>query len=158
MTRMRARSCSVRAGLPALLGLLLAGCAGQTNNAAATPAGAPVEQIEMDPIKIAAVKGPEGVHLESYDVTELFERAGAALSEKRYDDAVRDYETLLKEFKDSRYSKAALYNCGLAYQGKKDWPTAIARFQQLVTQYEGTSDAKDAQFQIGVSYAEAGNW
>jgi tetratricopeptide (TPR) repeat protein len=159
MKRMRARSCSFRAGLPALLALSLAACAGKTNNTVSTPAGAQVEQIEMDPIKIAAVKGPDGVqHLESYDVTELFERAGAALSEKRYDDAVRDYEVLLKEFKDSRYSKAALYNCGLAYQGKKDWPTAIARFQQLVTQYEGTSDAKDAQFQIGASYAEAGNW
>lgn len=148
----------LRAAFPILLGLGVVGCAGKTNNTVATPGAPPVEQIEMDPIKIAAVKGPEGVHLETYDVTELFERAGEALSSKRYDDAVHDYELLLKEFKDSRYTKAALYNCGLAYQGKKDWQTAIARFHQLATEFAGTSDAKDADFQIGASYAEMGNW
>ena len=84
----------------------------------------------MDPIKIAAVKGPDGTHLETYDVTELFERAGAALSAKRPADAARDYDQLLKEFPDTRYTKAALYNAGLAYEGTKDWQTAIARFQQ----------------------------
>jgi outer membrane protein assembly factor BamD (BamD/ComL family) len=139
--------------------LLVAACAGKNkNDVAVGPANPPVEHLEMDPIKISAVRGPEGVHLETYDVTELFEHAGAALSEKRYDDAARDYDRLLKEFSDTRYTKAALYNCGLAYQGKKDWQTAIARFQRLVTEHEGTQDAKDAQFQIGASYAEMGNW
>jgi TolA-binding protein len=145
--------------LPVLALVLVGACAGKNkNDVAVGPGSAPVEHLEMDPIKIAAVRGPDGVHLETYDVTELFEQAGAALSEKRFDDAVRDYDRVLKEFSDSRYAKAALYNCGLAYQGKKDWPAAIARFQQLVTQYEGSSDAKDAQFQLGASYAEMGNW
>ena len=89
----------------------------------------------MEPIKIEAVKGPDGVHIESFDAAELFEQGGAALSEKRYDDAITAYDRLLKEFADSRYTKAALYNCGLAYQGKKDWPAAIARFKVLSDQY-----------------------
>ena len=110
---------------------LLGACAGKAkNDVTVVPPGAPVEQIEMDPIKIAAVKGPDGTHLETYDVTELFERAGAALSDKRPADAARDYDQLLKEFPDTRYTKAALYNAGLAYEGLKDWQTAIARFQQ----------------------------
>jgi TolA-binding protein len=139
--------------------VVVAACAGKNkNDVNVVPPGTPVEHVEMDPIKISAVRGPEGVHLETYDVNELFERAGAALSEKRYDDAVRDYDRLIKEFPDSRFSKATLYNCGLALQGKKDWQGAIARFQALVTGYPGTSDAKDAQFQIGASYAELGNW
>jgi TolA-binding protein len=139
--------------------VLVAACAGKSkNDVNVVPPGAGVEHVEMDPIKISAVRGPDGVHLETYDVNELFERAGAALSERRYDDAIRDYDRLLKEFPDSRFSKAALYNCGLAQQGKKDWQGAIARFQILVTSYPGTSDSKDAQFQIGASYAELGNW
>jgi TolA-binding protein len=139
--------------------VVVAACAGKTkNDVVVVPPGAQVEHVEMDPIKISAVRGPEGVHLETYDVNELFERAGAALSERRYDDAIRDYERLLKEFPDTRFTKAALYNCGLAAQGKKDWQGAIARFQTLVTSYPGTSDSKDAQFQIGASYAELGNW
>lgn len=148
-----------RRTLTLALGLVFAGCAGKTRNDVVIPPGTPVQRIEMDPIKIQAVKGPEGTHIESYDATELFERAGAALSEKRFDDAVVAYERLLKEFgADTRYTKAALYNCGLAYQGKKDWATAVARFQQLADQYPGTTDAKDALFQIGASYAEMGNW
>src|SRR4051794_18667538 len=139
--------------------ILAAGCAGKGKSAVATPQGG-VEHIEMDPIKIQAVKNADGsVHVEAFDASELFEHAGAALSEKRYDDAIRDYERLLAEFGgDTRYIKAALYNCGLAYQGKKDWATAIARFKRLAEQYPATSDAKDALFQIGASYAEAGNW
>ena len=52
-----------------LLLLLVAACAGKTkNDGAVGPGTAPVEQIEMDPIKITAVRGPDGVHLETYDV------------------------------------------------------------------------------------------
>ncbi len=138
---------------------LLAACAGKgKNDVTVVPPGGPVEEIEMDPIKIAAVKGPDGTHLETYDVTELFERAGAALSAKRPADAARDYDQLLKEFPDTRYTKAALYNAGLAYEGTKDWQTAIARFQKLANEHADSSDAKDAQFQIGACYAELGNW
>jgi TolA-binding protein len=112
----------------------------------------------MDPIKIQAVKGPDGVHLETFDATELFEQAGAALSADRYDDALKAYDRLLKEFADTRYTKAALYNAGLAQQGKKDWAAAIGRFKMLIERYPDTADAKDGIFQIGASYAEMENW
>ena len=137
----------------------LGACATTPLPAPATPpAAAPVTEYEMEPIKIQAVKGADGVHIESFDAAELFEQGGAALSEKRYDDAITAYDRLLKEFADSRYTKAALYNCGLAYQGKKDWPGAVARFKVLSDQYGDTADAKDAQFQMGASYAEMENW
>ncbi len=138
---------------------LVAACAGKSNNqVAVVPPGTPVEEIQMDPIKIAAVKGPDGTHLETYDVAELFERAGKSLSDKRFADAVRDYDRLLKEFPATRYTKAALYNGGLAHEGLKDWQTAIAWFQKLAAEHADSSDAKDAQFQIGACYAELGNW
>ena len=135
-------------------------CATKPPAAPATPAtaGQPVTEYDMDPIKITAVKGPDGVHIESFDAAELFEAGGAALSDKRYDDAIAAYDRLLKEFADSRYTKAALYNVGLAYQGKKDWAGAVARFKVLSDHYGETSDAKDAQFQLGATYAEMENW
>jgi TolA-binding protein len=138
----------------------LGACAGKNRTDVNVPAGVQVQEVEMEPIKLQAVKGPDGVqHVVTYDATELFERAGAALSERRFPDAVNAYEQLLKEFpSETRYTKAALYNCGLAYQGTKEWATAIARFQLLSDQFAGTSDAKDAMFQIGASYAELGNW
>jgi len=141
-------------GLIAFLGLT--GCATTRPPAPVTPPA--VTEYEMDPIKIQAVKGPEGIHLETFDAAELFEQAGAALSEDRYDDALKAYDRLLKEFADTRYTKAALYNAGLAQQGKKDWAAAIARFKMLIERYPDTADAKDGIFQIGASYAELENW
>jgi TolA-binding protein len=157
LTSLRRRpACSL-----SFLGVVLAmfsACATKPPPAPATPAGQPVTEYDMDPIKITAVKGPEGVHIESFDAAELFEAAGAALSDKRYDEAIAAYDRLLKEFADSRYTKAALYNVGLAYQGKKDWAGAVARFKVLSDHYGETSDAKDAQFQLGATYAEMENW
>jgi tetratricopeptide (TPR) repeat protein len=146
--------------LTVLLGLAAAGCAGKAKNDVTVVPGAPVEHLEMDPIKIQAVRNPDGTqHLETYDAAELFDQAGAALSDRRYDVAIAAYGQLLKEFgADNRYTKAALYNCGLAYQGKKDWPAAIARFRELADRYAEAPDAKDALFQMGASYAELGNW
>jgi TolA-binding protein len=158
LTSLRRRpACSL-----AFLGVLamFSACATKPPPAPATPAtaGQPVTEYDMDPIKITAVKGPEGVHIESFDAAELFEAGGTALSDKRYDDAIAAYDRLLKEFADSRYTKAALYNVGLACQGKKDWPGAIVRFKVLSDHYGETADAKDAQFQLGATYAEMENW
>ena len=141
----------------AVCGVVAAGCA-HSGGPPATPAGAPVTTYEMEPINITAVKGPEGVHVEAYDASELFEQASKALSEKRYDDAIVTYDRLLKEFQDGRYTRATLYNAGLAYQGKKDWEGALARFKALVEGYGDTSDAKDGLFQMGASYAELSSW
>jgi TolA-binding protein len=123
-----------------------------------SPSQGPVTQYEMEPIKITAVNGPEGLHVEAYDAAELFEQAGKALSEKRFDDAIRAYDRVLKEFQDGRYTRAALYNAGLAHQGRKDWQGAIARFKALVEGYSDSSDAKDGLFQLGATYAETTNW
>ena len=116
----------------------LAGCAHRAATGpvtAGTAPGAPVTELEMEPIKITAVKGPDGVHIESFDAADLFEQGGKALGEKRFDDALAAYDRLLKEFEDGRYTRAALYNMGLACQGKKDWPGAVARFKALVDGY-----------------------
>jgi TolA-binding protein len=142
----------------ALSGALAAACAhGQSPPAGAGP-GATTTHLEMEPIKITAVKGPEGMHIESYDAADLFEQGSKALSEKRYDEAVQAYSRLLQEFSDPRYTRAALYNSGLALQGKKDWVGAIARFKALADGHPLTGDAKDALFQIGATYAELANW
>lgn len=146
--------------LPALA--VAAGCAhpGATGPAnPASPTGAKVTEMEMEPIKIEATKGPDGaLQIESFDAADLFEQGGKALGEKRFDDAIASYDRLLKEFDDTRYKKAALYNAGLACQGKKDWAGAIARFKALADGYPAASDAKDGLFQLGATYAEMGNW
>ena len=111
------------------------------------------------PDQITAVKGPDGVHLETFDVAELFEHAGKALADKRFDDAITSYELLLKEFPgDTKYRLPSLYNEGLAYQAKKDWAKAAETFKKMQALAPDSSDTKDALFQLGATYAEMGNW
>jgi TolA-binding protein len=138
--------------------VLVSACAGKgKNDVAVVPP--PVEHIEMDPIKISAVKGPDGVHLETFDVAELFEHAGKALAEKRYDDAIANYDQLLREFPgNGKYQLPSLYNQGLAYQGKKDWAKAAEVFKKMAELAPSSPDTKDGLFQLGATYAEMGNW
>jgi len=157
----------LRLTLTLTLTTLVAGAAGCAHRGAGAPANPsavpdgtpPVTTYEMEPIKITAVPGADGgVHVEAFDAAELFEQASKALSEKRFDDAIVAYDRLLTEFPDDRYSRAGIYNAGLAHQGKKDWQGALRRFQTLAERYPDSSDAKDALFQEGVTYAEVQNW
>jgi TolA-binding protein len=137
---------------------LVSACAGKAKNDVAV-GPPPVEHIEMDPIKISAVKGPDGVHMETFDVAELFEHAGKALVEKRYDDAIVGYEKVLVEFPgENKFRLPSLYNEGLAYQAKKDWAKAADLFKKMAEVAPSSPDTKDALFQLGATYAEMGNW
>ena len=122
------------------------------------PESGSVVKYEMDPIRIDATKGPAGMQIEAYDAPELFEQAGVALSDKRFDAAAKLYAKLLKGFADSGYARASLYNMGLAHIGSKNWAEAIAAFKGLIEKYPTHADAKDASFQLGACYAEQANW
>jgi tetratricopeptide (TPR) repeat protein len=142
-----------------LLALFASACATSANqNRTAEPGAVPVTQLEMDPIKIEATSSADGVRIDAFDAPELFEYAGKALSDKRWDDAVATYQKLLKNFPDSSYARPSLYNMGLAQIGKKDWPAAIESFRTLSERYPTHVDAKDSLFQLGACYAEQANW
>jgi len=124
----------------------------------AGPETGSVVKYEMDPIRIDATHGPDGVQIEAYDAPELFERAGVALSDRRFDVAANLYAKLIKGFADSVYARPSLYNMGLANIGSKNWADAIAAFKGLIEKYPTHADAKDASFQLGACYAEQTNW
>lgn len=137
---------------------LAAGCATSSNQKASPQPGGEVVRLDMEPIKIEATKDADGVHIDAFDAPELFEHAGKALSDKRFDEAIQEYQKLLKSFPESSYVRPTFYNLGLAQIGKKDWPAAIESFRTLMERYPSHGDAKDAMFQLGACYAEQGNW
>jgi TolA-binding protein len=145
--------------------VLLAGCAAGLGACATakTPAPAtgpegPAVKLEMEPMRIDATQGPAGMQIDAYDAPDLFERAGAALSDKRFDEAAKLYLKLLKNFPESAYSRASQYNLGLAYIGASNWSAAVDAFKALIEKYATHADAKDALFQLGACYAEQKNW
>lgn len=151
---------SAARSVPIRLVLLgLSACA--TTRSGGRPAvepSAPVTRYEFEPLKIQVVKEGGGTHIEAFDAADLFEQAGAALSAGRLDDAIGIYDRLLAEFAESRYTRAALYNVGLAHQGKKDWARAVVRFKALADGHPESAESKDALFQLGACYAEQANW
>jgi TolA-binding protein len=124
---------------------------------AAGPEGETVK-LEMEPMRIDATQGPAGMQIDAYDAPELFERAGAALSDKRFDEAAKTYLKLLKNFPESAYARASQYNLGLAHIGNSNWVAAVDAFKALIEKYPTHADAKDALFQLGACYAEQKNW
>jgi tetratricopeptide (TPR) repeat protein len=135
--------------------LALGACA---HRQVAPTTGTPVLRYEMEPIEIHATKGAAGIQIESYDAEELFEQAGAALSQSRHDDAVRLYDKLLARFAESSFARPSMYNRGLALRDKKDWPAAVDAFKAMVEKYPTHADSKDALFQLGACHAELKNW
>jgi len=137
--------------------LAAAGCATTGKQNASQPGG-DVVRLDMEPIKIEATKEGDGLRIEAFDAPELFEHAGKALSDKRFDDAIKEYNKLLGSFPDSTYVRPTFYNLGLAQIGKQDWPAAIESFKTLIDRFPAHEDAKDSMFQLGACYAEQSNW
>lgn len=144
--------------VPLSLLVVAAGCATSGRSTPASPQNGEVVRLDMEPIKIEATRDAGGVHIEAFDAPELFEHAGKALSDKRFDDAIVAYQKLLASFPDSSYVRPTYYNLGLAQIGKKDWPAAIDSFKTLIDRFPTHEDAKDAMFQLGACYAEQANW
>lgn len=68
------------------------------------------------------------------------------------------YDRLLRDFPDSRYTYAALYNAGLSYEGQKRYDEAAARYRRIVNERPAGKDVLDALFRLGACLAEGKDW
>jgi len=118
----------------------------------------PKVKLLMEPIRLQAIKGPEGPEVKVIDSGALFERAGELLSAKKYHKAIALYDQLLKGFPTSRYVSPALYNAGLAHEWLGEFQKAADRYQELIRRFGHTKEAVDAGFRLGGCYAELRNW
>jgi len=96
--------------------------------------------------------------VEAYDARDLFEQAGAALDGESWDQALALYDRLLVEFPSSSLVVPALFNAGLAHEGKGDWDGAIARYQAVSRASSRHQDRIDAAIRTAAVLAEQGNW
>jgi tetratricopeptide (TPR) repeat protein len=102
-----------------------------------------------------AGKAPE---VEAYDARDLFDQAGAALDGESWDQALGLYDRLLAEFPSSSLVVPAMFNAGLAHEGKGDWEGAIARYQLVLHTSTRHQDRIDAAIRTAAVLAEQGNW
>lgn len=101
----------------------------------------------MDPMLVRPGDGSDG----SIYVTELFDKAYRAFSDRRYEEAVRDYHTIVRYFADSRFYLPSLYNGGLAYEKLERWSDAARVYRMIVTEFPDNEDTTDAYYRLAVA-------
>jgi TolA-binding protein len=120
--------------------------------------------IELEPLRIDVVTAPGGTRSVVYDARSLLEDGNDALMQRRYDEALAAYDHLLTDFPDSRLTLPALYNSGLALEGKDDWNGAAQKYRTVISRGKaGGKDldgetVKDAMFRLGAVLAEGQTW
>ena len=158
--------CRNSAFLPFLV--LVGACAGNPGRPAApaaaarptAPGLATEKAIDVDPLRIKVVEegGTGKPEVEIYDARDLFDQAGAALDGESWDQALELYDRIVTEFPGSALLVPALFNAGLAHEGKGDWEGAIARYQEVARIASRPRDGIDARFRIAAVLAEEGAW
>ena len=132
--------------LLSLLALTLVACGGANVKKENKVTGS--ERLDLDPMLIR----PDGEgSLETIDVGELFERAFVRFSERRFEEAVSDYEVIIRHFPKSRFFLPALYNAGLAYERLARWEDASRMYQTIIKEFPTKKDTNDAYFRLAVA-------
>lgn len=134
--------------IKALIVMLLigTGCAG-TQHAERTQS-IPQERVDLDPMLIRAGYGQDAV----LDSSEVFNKAFEAFSARNYEEAVANYEVIIKYFEDSRFFLPSLYNAGLSYERLQRWQEAATKYETIIEKFPEKPDAKDAFYRLAQAY------
>jgi tetratricopeptide (TPR) repeat protein len=117
---------------------------------------APGKVYTFEPLRIDILGGDQ---VRTYDARALLEEGNEALMDGRYDEALAAFDHLLADFPDSKMVPAALYNAGLALEGKQDYTGACDRYRKILALVPATSaDSLDASFRLGSALAEIGQF
>jgi len=98
------------------------------------------------------------LELESYDASQLFERAYGMTRDGRCLDAIPLYDRIASEFPTSRYVSPALYNAGLCLQRDSQLAPAVDRYTRLLAMVPQSSDAKHARFLLAEALVDLERW
>jgi tetratricopeptide (TPR) repeat protein len=143
----------------ALLGPILGvgACAGSSRGAAA-PRPARVSTVDVEPMRVEVTRGDGGSRVEVFDARDLFDRAASALAADRYDEALALYDRLVASFPGSPLVAPALFNAGLALEGKGALDAAVARYLEVNRRARTTRHGLDAIIRASAVTAELRRW
>ncbi|MDQ3036531.1 MAG: hypothetical protein M3Y87_29325 [Myxococcota bacterium] len=140
--------------LLALLSLtVLAACG------ASRPTPRSLGTFELEETRIVARRTSGGeLELDSYDASQLFERAYALSQRGECGPAVVLYDRLASQFPSSRFVSPALYNAGLCLQNAGELAEAVERYSLLLATTPDSPDAKHARFQMTTALVDLERW
>jgi tetratricopeptide (TPR) repeat protein len=141
-------------GMVVITVLVLSACAG-SQHGTTTPGR---EVVEMEELRITAARGEQGYRFDVYDAADLFTRATELLNQQKCREAVELYDRLVREFEQSRYASASLYNAGLCLQAMGDFAGSAQRYGSLRERHPESEDRKDASFQLAEVLVQLERW
>lgn len=131
--------------LTVTLGLSTACATGSSTKPSTLNANIPTEHITLDPM---LVKSSRDGSSRSLSADEVFKNAYDAYSNRRYEEAVEHYNTIIKYFGDSRFYLSSLFNSGLALEKLERWDDAATAYKKIIEMFPAKKDAKDAYFRL----------
>lgn len=131
---------------------LLAACGARPE----TSAG-PVVSLEETRIVARRTSGGE-LELDSYDASQLFQRAYDLGRRGECDAAVELYDRVVAEFPSSRFVSPSLYNAGLCLRDEGELAGAVERWSTLLSRLPDAPDAKHARFLLTSALVELERW
>lgn len=83
--------------------------------------------------------------------SEVYDNAvNLILKEKKYDEAIPEFQSFLEQYPQSQYAPNAHYWLGQLLFNKRDWGNAEQHFQQVVQFYPDSSKRPDSILKLGV--------
>jgi tetratricopeptide (TPR) repeat protein len=112
------------------------------------------QRIEADPMLVRS--GETDEESKTVDSKEVFDKAYEAYSARRYEEALKHYETIIRYFEDSRFYRSSLYNGGLSYEKLERWEAAARMYRKIIDEFPEKSDATDAYYRLAEVYKKLG--
>ncbi|WP_026374502.1 tol-pal system protein YbgF [Aestuariibacter salexigens] len=107
---------------------------------------------------VAAVTQPDAQPAMTMDENSAYDRAvNLILEEKRYDEAIPEFQTFLQNFPNSSYAANAHYWLGQLLFNKQQWGDAASHFESVVNNYQDSSKHADAILKLGMVEQRRGN-
>jgi len=115
--------------------------------------------IHLEPIRIEVVTGADGRQtVEASDARSLLDAGNEALVAGRFDEALGHYDRLVRDFGDSQLVVPALFNAGLAFEGKGELDAAVDRYQGVVRRAPTGADSREAHLRAVAVLSEQERW
>ncbi|MDH5764647.1 MAG: tol-pal system protein YbgF [Gammaproteobacteria bacterium] len=92
------------------------------------------------------------------DGKEVYNQAFNILKDGDYPKAIKQFQSFMTSYPDSRYAVNGQYWLGEAYYASRDYKSALGVFQAIVEKHSESSKALDAELKIGYTYYAMKDW
>jgi TolA-binding protein len=114
--------------------------------------------MQNQPAKITQLTNLVTSYPQSVWLDDAFYELGRSYEqERKYNDAKRQYQSIIDKFKESAYYPKALLQMGLLHYNTDDYQNSLKYYKQVAENFGGTQEAQSAMLGIKNCYIEMNN-